>query len=71
MPPQNGDFGGRTPSCEGSEELTIDQARILCGPARRLAQGENVKFFVSNQFVRPHIDQFNCLKGRREGGTMG
>ena len=32
-------------SREGIEELTIDQARILGGPDRRPAQGENVEFF--------------------------
>ena len=41
MPPQNGVFGGRAEACEGSEENTIDQARILGGPDRRFAQGEN------------------------------
>ena len=34
-------------SREGIEELTIDQARILGGPDRRPAQGENVDFFLS------------------------
>ena len=34
MPPQNGGFGGRAASCEGSEEHTIDQARCLGGPAQ-------------------------------------
>ena len=34
MPPQNGGFGGRAASCEGSEEHTIDQARFLGGPAQ-------------------------------------
>ena len=32
-------------SREGSEEPTIDQVRILAGPDRRPAQGENVEFF--------------------------
>ena len=34
--PQNGRFGGRATSCEGSEEQTIDQARILGGPDNSL-----------------------------------
>ena len=34
-------------SREGSEEPTIDQMRILAGPDRRPAQGENVEFFLS------------------------
>ena len=33
-------------SREGSEEPTIDQVRILAGPDRRPAQGENADFFV-------------------------
>ena len=46
MPPQNGDFGGRTPSCEGSEELTIDQARILGRPAGQLPRKEMLISFI-------------------------
>ena len=57
-------------SREGSEELIIDQARILGGPDRRPAQGENVEFFVSNQLVRPHIDQYNCLKNITDGDML-
>ena len=54
-------------SREGSEEPTIDQVRILGRPDRQPAQGENVKFFfVSNQLVRPHIDQYNCLKSPQQ-----
>ena len=34
-------------SREGSEEPTIDQARIMGRPDRRRAQGENVDFFLS------------------------
>ena len=34
-------------SHEGSEEPTIDQARIMGRPDRRPAQGENVEFFLS------------------------
>ena len=34
-------------SHEGSEEPTIDQARIMGRPDRRPAQGENVEFFSS------------------------
>ena len=34
--PQNGRFGGRATSYEGSEEQTIDQARILGGPDNSL-----------------------------------
>ena len=45
--PQNGRFGGRATSCEGSEEHTIDQARILGRPDRRPDQGENVEFSTS------------------------
>ena len=33
-------------SREGSEELTIDQARNLGGPDRRPAQNENIDFFI-------------------------
>ena len=48
-------------SHEGSEEPTIDQARIMGRPDRRPAQGENVEFFfVSNQFLGRNINQFNC-----------
>ena len=32
--PQNGRFGGRATSCEGTEEHTIDQACILGRPAQ-------------------------------------
>ena len=40
-------------SHEGSEEPTIDQARILGKPDRQPAQGENVEFFfVSNQVIQ-------------------
>ena len=46
-------------SREGIEELTIDQARILGGPDRRPAQGENVEFFLSQI---KFFNQFNCLK---------
>ena len=34
-------------SREGIEEPTIDQVRILGRPDRQPAQGENVKFFLS------------------------
>ena len=34
-------------SHEGSEEPTIDQARIMGRPDRRPAQGENVDIFLS------------------------
>ena len=34
--PQNGRFGGRATSCEGTEEQTIDQACILGGPDNSL-----------------------------------
>ena len=34
-------------SHEGSEEPTIDQARIMGRPDRRPAQGKNVEFFLS------------------------
>ena len=92
--PQNGVFGGRAASCEGSEEHTIDQACILGRPAqftswarsswnlvravrsskltRRAFWADPIgsppkgkilnSFFVSNQLVRPHIDQYNCLR---------
>ena len=49
-------------SREGSEELIIDQARILGGPDRRPAQGENVDLFVSNQLLGRNTNQFNGLK---------
>ena len=59
-------------SREGSEEPTIDQVRIMGRPDRQPAQGENVKFFfVSNQLVRPHIDQYNCLKSPQQYGGEG
>ena len=50
-------------SREGIEELTIDQARILVGPDRRPAQGENVEFFLSQI---KFFNQFNCLKSSQQ-----
>ena len=50
-------------SREGIEELTIDQARILGGPDRRPAQGENVEFFLSQI---KFFNQFNCLKSSQQ-----
>ena len=63
MPPQNGDFFVRAASCEGSEELTIDP---IGGPPK----GKMLNFFVSNQLVRPHIDQYNCLKNITDGDML-
>ena len=46
MPPQNGDFFVRAASCEGSEELTIDQARILGRLAGRPPRKEMLISFI-------------------------
>ena len=54
-------------SREGIEELTIDQARILGGPDRRPAQGENVEFFClkSSSSISLKLSEVLATIGRR------
>ena len=58
-------------SREGSEEPTIDQVRILAGPDRRPAQGENVEFFCLKSISEIKIRRYNCRVHKRITEIVG